>query len=78
MVLGTLLGGSESVQRPIFFAGTGSGLTALLILGDRLSHGPPTPGQIIALIGSIVLEVLSMAVLSFVLQNSSAHAYWLR
>jgi hypothetical protein len=78
MVLGTLLGGSESIQRPIFFEGTGRGITALFTLGGRLSHGPPTPGQIIALIGSIALEVLSMVVLGFVLQNSSARAYWLR
>jgi hypothetical protein len=77
MVLGTLLGGSEPVRRPIFLAGTGRGPTALLTLGDRLSHGPPTPGQIIAWIGSIAHEVLSMVVLGAVLQNSSARAYWL-
>ncbi len=77
MVAGSLVGGREPVYRPIFFAATALGFTALFALAKRLAYGSPTRNQIIALVAAIALEVALLSALSFLLPKTTARNYWL-
>jgi len=59
IVGGALLGGDTLVNNAVFFAGVGVA-TASLFAARRLSYGPPTRVQLIALGGAILLEVVLM------------------
>jgi FtsH-binding integral membrane protein len=77
IVAGALVGGREPVHRPIFFAATVVGFTALFAFAKRLSYGPPTRKQIVALVVAIALEVILLTTLSVFLPKTTARDYWL-
>jgi hypothetical protein len=77
IVIATLLGGNEAANLPVFYIGTGLGLTALFVLAKPLSYGPPTRIQVFALIGAILLEVLLFILSGLLLNGSTARTFWL-
>jgi hypothetical protein len=77
LIAAIALRGDALVDYRIFFIGATLGVVSLLF-ARRLSAGPPTRGQIAALIGALVLEVALFALMGrLVPRGTPEHVRWL-
>jgi len=77
LIAAIALSGDALVSYPVFFAGLGLAVLSLLVSG-RLSDGPPTRAQLLALVAALALEVALFAMLPRVLPPGTPEsARWL-